>query len=101
LDERLKLPYLYAGSNGHLKERSPTVLGTAIDFIHTGTPKQIIDAKYKPRYGNSQSGIVNDIREISGYARDEKILRAFGYGQDAVPDYLIVYPVDSQDASVR
>ena len=36
------------------------------------------DAKYKPRYEMSYTGIVPDIREISGYSRDLSILKNFG-----------------------
>ena len=54
----------------------------------------IMDTKYKPHYKNSNAGIIDDIREISGYARDEKILDELGMpDKDIVPDCLIIYPV--------
>ena len=34
----------------------------------------IIDTKYKPRYENGNKGIIDDIRQVSAYARDEKII---------------------------
>lgn len=39
----------------------------------------VIDAKYKPRYNNSDNIALDDVREVCGYARDEKILEAMGY----------------------
>ena len=47
---------------------------TAIDFLKMDE-KLIMDTKYKPYYDISNSGIIDDIREISGYARDENILK--------------------------
>ena len=43
--------------------------GTAVDFIKKDECL-IIDAKYKPHYDYSNRGIIDDIREISGYARE-------------------------------
>ncbi len=66
---------------------------TAVDFIKTDQ-QLIIDTKYKPRYSDGNSGIVDDIRQISSYARDEKILeRLLGENkEDIVPPCLIIYP---------
>ncbi|MDP4270409.1 MAG: hypothetical protein Q8909_09840 [Bacteroidota bacterium] len=78
---------------------------TAVDFIKKDQ-KLIIDTKYKPHYSEGNRGIVDDIRQISGYARDKKILkRLLGYrfDDDFVPNCLIIYPdkeerlVDSED----
>lgn len=77
---------------------------TRVDYIKFGPDeKVIIDAKYKPKYRDSQKGMIDDIREISGYARDEKILSQI-YGNDIpnqVPACLIVVPekikVDDED----
>lgn len=70
-------------------------LRTQVDYVHTGE-HLIMDAKYKPRYDYSMSGIIADIREISGYARDTKILKYFGNeyvkGNEEVR-CLIIYPV--------
>ncbi len=53
---------------------------TQVDFVKTGEDEKIIlDAKYKPRYEKGNSGIVDDVREISGYARDKKILKDLGW----------------------
>ena len=65
---------------------------TAVDFIKLDE-NLIMDTKYKPRYDFSHSGIIDDIREISGYARDELILGRFDYAEsNIVPDCLIIYP---------
>lgn len=69
--------------------------GTAVDFIATnGDEKWIMDAKYKPRYDGSNSGVLADIREISGYARDTKILRELGASKNEENEVkcLIIHP---------
>lgn len=72
---------------------------TQADFVKTGEDEKIIlDAKYKPRYEKGDRGIVDDVREISGYARDNKILKNLGWNPAAekgkyLPDCVIVYPV--------
>ena len=66
---------------------------TACDFVHKGKGI-ILDAKYKTRYQNSNAGILDDIREISGYARDNKILALFDKSVDKekVLPCVIIYP---------
>ena len=65
--------------------------GTAADFV---LAKQgiVLDAKYKPHYKDSKRGIIDDIREMSGYARDEKILRHFENPKTAIVPCVILYP---------
>jgi len=66
---------------------------TAVDFVKTDE-HLIIDTKYKPRYKDGNKGIVPDIREISGYARDKKILHQCELDETSnVPPCLIIYPV--------
>lgn len=73
---------------------------TQVDYIKKSeNEKLIIDAKYKPRYSESNQGILDDIREISGYARDEKILKALDWKPEEeytkgnyFPKCLIIYP---------
>ncbi len=65
---------------------------TKADFIHIGE-QIIIDAKYKPEYDYGFE--LADIREISGYSRDLKILKHFGqelidFNQET--KCLIIYP---------
>ena len=73
---------------------------TQVDYIKVSDDeKLIIDAKYKPRYSEGNQGILNDIQEISRYARDEKILKALGWDPkdesengNYFPKCLIIYP---------
>ena len=73
---------------------------TKVDYIKNGNrEKLILDAKYKPRYNEGNKGILDDIREISGYARDEKILKALNWNPeeegkkgDFFPNCVIIYP---------
>ena len=73
---------------------------TQVDYIKVSDDeKLIIDAKYKPRYSEGNQGILNDIQEISRYARDEKILKALGWNPknestkgNYFPKCLIIYP---------
>lgn len=66
---------------------------TAVDFIKKDD-HLIMDAKYKPHYDNSNRGIIDDIREISGYARDRKILKALDVNDSDNEEVkcLIIYP---------
>lgn len=100
--------YVYSILNkaypGQIKFQVPGRGKTRVDYIKSGPDeKVIIDAKYKPKYRDSQEGMIDDIREISGYARDKKILSQL-YGNDIpneVPACLIVVPeeikIDEED----
>ena len=71
-----------------------------VDYVHTGE-KLIIDAKYKPQYASSSIEL-SDIREISGYARDWKILRAGGMDEDqSEVRCVIVYPAAENNSKVN
>lgn len=63
---------------------------SAVDYIKKDE-KIIMDAKYKPHYEDSNRGIIDDIREISGYARDKKILKALDADENEV-ECVIIYP---------
>jgi 5-methylcytosine-specific restriction enzyme subunit McrC len=73
---------------------------TQVDYIKKSeNEKLIIDAKYKPRYSEGNQGILDDIQEISRYARDEKILKALEWepkvesaNGNYFPKCLIIYP---------
>lgn len=73
---------------------------TQVDYIKKSeNEKLIIDAKYKPRYSEGNQGILDDIQEISRYARDEKILKALEWEPkiesakgNYFPRCLIIYP---------
>lgn len=64
-----------------------------------------MDAKYKPGYSpnveGNPYGLVDDIREISGYARDERILKRLKLEDgDTVPMCLIIYPEKDGQSSL-
>jgi McrBC 5-methylcytosine restriction system component len=67
--------------------------GCAVDFIKLDE-KLIIDTKYKPKYEDGNEGIISDIRQISGYARDEKIINHIEKEKKNNEIYpcLIIYP---------
>lgn len=71
---------------------------TRCDYVHKGL-KLVVDAKYKlgysPNVNGNPFGLMDDIREISGYARDKKILERFNLNvpiDDFIPRCLIIYP---------
>ncbi len=70
--------------------------GTAVDFI-LKNEGLILDAKYKPRYeNNSKTDVIEDIREISGYARDMTIRRKFGEVlKNKIIPCVVIYPGNS------
>lgn len=57
--------------------------------------KMILDAKYKPKYQNDNYVDIDDIREISGNARDEKLLPEIA--EDYSPRCVIIYPGNECD----
>lgn len=63
----------------------------------------IMDAKYKRIYGNTEYDI-QDIRQLSGYARDTQILARLGYEkrerQGVMVDCIIIYPDQSASESL-
>lgn len=68
--------------------------GTTVDFVDVEN-KLIIDTKYKPRYDDGNKYILDDIRQISAYARDKNILKTLGYKDGychGLIRCLIIYP---------
>ncbi|MCB9041689.1 MAG: hypothetical protein H6557_34170 [Lewinellaceae bacterium] len=59
-------------------------------LLNTPTHKMVIDAKYKPVYQNSYD--INDIRQLSGYARIANVVSELGVDPGQVVDCLIIYP---------
>lgn len=64
------------------------------DFLHKNL-NIIIDAKYKPKYQKEYH--IDDIRQLSGYARDKGVLKKLGIDveevrENKVIDCLIIYP---------
>ncbi|MGI6342443.1 MAG: 5-methylcytosine restriction system specificity protein McrC [Bacteroidales bacterium] len=63
------------------------------DFIikaNDGSVKMIVDAKYKPQYKDNSISI-EDIRQISGYARLNKIYDFLDIKEDKIIDCLVIY----------
>lgn len=69
-----------------------------VDYVHTGE-KLIMDAKYKPQY---KAGLaLEDIREISGYTRDRKILKTIGADEeDKEVRCVVVYPTETEEKNI-
>ena len=69
---------------------------TYLDFLLTKPNKQtIIDAKYKLRYDYTYD--IDDIRQLSGYARDREVMHTLGFKNIAEENWpiipcLIIYP---------
>lgn len=75
------------------------------DFVLiTENDRVIIDTKYKQKY-QQEKYQAEDIRQLSGYARDTKILAKLGYKseteQDRVIDCLIIYPDQTASETLR
>ena len=72
-----------------------------LDYLlnpQNGTP-MVIDAKYKPRYHYSEPDI-EDIRQISAYARMEGIYKKLCLPEDRIIDCLIVYANQACPATI-
>ena len=82
---------------GLLKDRYGTKLifqaqgtyGQPDFLLADGANKLILDAKYRPKYQNEEYHI-EDIRQLSGYARDTKLLSKLGYISEAEQDSAVV-----------
>ncbi|MGP1479430.1 MAG: 5-methylcytosine restriction system specificity protein McrC [Capnocytophaga sp.] len=72
---------------------------TELDFLlDTPEYKIVIDAKYKPIYEDSR--VIDDIRQVSGYARLEKVYQKLGLdGSNELIDCLIIYPSLDEDTN--
>ncbi|MEG0519486.1 MAG: TonB-dependent receptor, partial [Bacteroidales bacterium] len=82
---------LYDTYGDKIKFQVPGYRKTAVDFLKIDE-NVIIDTKYKPKYDGSNGGIVDDVRQISAYAHDIKILKTLGVGDSVIPACLIIYP---------
>ena len=73
--------------------------GNALDFlICTSNKKIVVDTKYKLKYNYSQ--IHEDIRQVAGYARLNKVRNQWPQSSDEVP-CLIIYPKSINDITVN
>ena len=65
--------------------------GNSLDFlICAGDKKIVVDAKYKLKYNYSQ--IHEDIRQVAGYARLNKVREKLKYSDNEEIPCLIIYP---------
>jgi len=72
---------------------------TELDFLlNTPEYKMVIDAKYKPIYEGNR--VIDDIRQVSGYARLERVYQKLGLkDSNELIDCLIIYPSLDEDTN--
>ena len=72
---------------------------TELDFLlNTSEYKMVIDAKYKPIYEDNR--VIDDIRQVSGYARLERVYQKLGLkDSNELIDCLIIYPSLDEDTN--
>jgi len=72
---------------------------TELDFLlNTPEYKMVIDAKYKPIY--EEGKVIDDIRQVSAYARLEKVYKKLGLeNSNQLIDCLIIYPSLDEDTN--
>jgi len=71
-----------------------------VDFLDCDH-KIVIDTKYKKKYETEEKYGIDDIRQVSGYARDISLLKKlYGESEDCwktkIPKCLIIYPKMSE-----
>ena len=76
---------------------------TELDFLlNTSEYKMVIDAKYKPIYEDSR--VIDDIRQVSGYARLTDVYEKLGLkDSNELIDCLIIYPLleENKDLNIE
>ncbi|ALC96523.1 restriction endonuclease [Capnocytophaga sp. oral taxon 323] len=73
---------------------------TELDFLlNTPEYKMVIDAKYKTVYEDSR--VIDDIRQVSAYARLERVYKALKIDGDRLIDCLIIYPSFEQNTDLN
>lgn len=69
--------------------------GNALDFLITKAGHEmVVDAKYKMNYRSSH--IHEDIRQVAGYGRLNKVYEALKKSKAEIIDCLIIYPTDKE-----
>ncbi|MBY0485670.1 MAG: McrC family protein [Flavobacteriaceae bacterium] len=61
--------------------------------------KCIADAKYKLIYNNDGQYDIDNVRQLSGYARDEKVFDKLGIPINQIIDCIVIYPFSSDKNS--
>ena len=93
--------YVYKKLQEHFGREAVTYHFTAdyteLDFLlNTPDYKMVIDAKYKTIYEDGK--VIDDIRQVSAYARLEKVYIKLGLGNsNQLIDCLIIYPTLEQN----
>lgn len=65
--------------------------GSELDYLlNAGEQQFVIDAKYKPKYFDQTDH--TDMRQVSGYARLQKVYKYLGKNEEQNIDCLIIYP---------
>lgn len=59
--------------------------------------KCIVDAKYKLIYNNENQYDIDNVRQLSGYARDKKAFEKLKINEDKIIDCIIIYPIPLMD----
>ena len=68
------------------------------DFLLPGE-KAILDAKYKTGYENSYN--IEDIRQLAGYSRDNKVRTELNLNGEEIPECVIIYPSENSNESIQ
>lgn len=82
---------LYGGKEAKLSYGLPDYL------ITKEAVKCIADAKYKTKYNKDEYDI-DDIRQLSAYARDKKVFSKLVIDEKEIIDCLIIYPLNDQSS---
>lgn len=91
---------------GDIKFQFLSVSGIPDYLLKKKGAEMIIDAKYKegfqPESLHISSYLLKDIRQVSGYSRDKKILKYLGYDIEytGAPMCLIIYPDQNADENL-
>ncbi|WP_374172957.1 restriction endonuclease [Flavobacterium tructae] len=83
---------LFGGKEAKLSYGLPDYLITREDV------KCIADAKYKTLYNTDNLYDIDNIRQLSAYARDKKTFSKLGINENEIIDCLIIYPLNTQNS---
>lgn len=80
---------LYGGKEAKLNYGLP-------DYLITKPGEQcIVDAKYKTLYNHDGNYEIDNIRQLSGYARDKKVFKKLNLPESEIIKCILVYPLTS------
>jgi 5-methylcytosine-specific restriction enzyme subunit McrC len=85
---------LYGGKEAKLNFGLPDYLITKEGV------KCIVDAKYKLLYNTKGNYDSDNIRQLSGYARDKKAFGTLGVKENVIIDCIIIYPLNEQNSNL-